>query len=379
MFLTLHHASAAQTSTTYPMSPQSWAAAPLTGWVGKSTPSLKFARYEGMANGTMTLNDAVAVSNDAHFSNGTIEFDMKPLEYNDTGIIFRRQANDGGEFFYLRANPDCPAANDCIQYAPIVHSRMDWDIYPNYQGPAPIASSGWNHIRLIVAGQKMLVYINGRSEPTLIVPKLQGLTQGGGIAFKGPAIFANLVVSPNEAETLPDVHEPSPQPGTIINWLTTAPVTLPVGQPISPAAIPPETAWRKVAAEPFGLVNLSREFGTPGSAAASTAWLKTVVYADAPVKRTIHLGWKIQLTLFLNGAEAFSGENLYYPSDRRLSVDGRLDADNASIPVLLHAGRNEIVLAITNNWTTQAGQQKPSSYGWAAEARFDDTSQLKLN
>ncbi len=355
-----------------------WNLAPPIGWVGNAPGSLRFARYEGMPAGTLTVNEAVAESNEARFSNGTIDFDIKPLAYSDTGIIFRRQGNESGEIVYLRGNPDCPAADDCIQYAPITHGLMQWDIYSDKEGQAPIEPAGWNHVRLLVGGEKMLVYVNHEAEPSLVVPKLQGLTADGGIAFKGPAIYANLVIRPGSPSALADVHQASPDPGTVTAWLAAPPAALAVDHPIPAAAIPQPDAWRPITAEPTGLVNLSRAFDVRQAPTTSVGWLKTVVIASAPARRTIRIGWARQVSLFLNGRLVFSGDNPYYPSDRRLSPNGRLEPDNASIPLDLRQGRNDIVLAIGNGWRTQAGVEKPGLYGWAAEAHFDDLTRIRL-
>ncbi len=339
---------------------------------------MKFARYEGMPAGSMTVNEAVAVSKDAHFSDGVIEFDMKPLAYSDTGVIFRRHGNDDGEFVYARANPDCPAADDCVQYAPIVHGRMDWNIYSDFQGQAPIAPNGWNHFRLVVAGAKMLVYVNRQAEPSLVVPKLQGLTADGGIAFKGPAIFANLTLRGGSQDALPELQVPAPDPGTVTDWLTAAPMAYPADHLVPASDIPSANAWRKLNAESSGLVNLGRAFGSPEAPAPAIAWLKTAVDASAAVRRTIRIGWTQQVTVFLNGEKVFSGANSYYPEARRLSPNGRLEFDNASLALLLRKGRNEIVLAVGDDWTTAGGVEKLSPYGWAAEAHFDDLSGIVL-
>ena len=363
--------------TAYPMQADAWTLAPATGWAGSTPGTSSFARYEGMPTGTMTVNEAVIESANAHFSNGTIEFDIKPLGYSDAGIIFRRHGTDSGEFFYLRANPDCPAADDCIQYAPITHGLMQWDIYSDDQGPAPISPTGWNHVRLVVAGQKMLVFINRQTEPALVVPKLQGRTTDGGIAFKGPALYANLVIRAAEPSALPDIREPSPVPGTVTAWLAAPPTVAAAGRPVAAADIPGPAAWHGIAAEPTGLVNLSRAFGR-ASAPISVGWLKTAVIASAPTRRTIRIGWARQISVFLNGRVVFSGANPYRPLAQRLSPDGRLEPDNATIPLDLQKGSNEIVLAVGDSWITADGTAKASPYGWAAEAHFDDLAGIAL-
>ena len=183
--------------TSYTMSADTWTMEPPIPSMGGEAGSAKFERYESMPTGTMTLNEGVAASKIARFSTGSIDFDIKPIGYDDAGVVFHRQGSEDGEFVYLRANPDCPAANDCIQYAPITHTMMGWNIYSNYQGPAPISVTGWNHVHIEVIRDGMRVYVNHAAEPSLVVPRLWGLRHDGGIAFKGPAIYANLVVDPH--------------------------------------------------------------------------------------------------------------------------------------------------------------------------------------
>lgn len=89
--------------TSFSIVPSAWHAA---SEVGSGKPVLKFDdRYGGFPDGIMTSNEAVAVSNNAHFASGTINFDIKPLAYSDTGVIFRRDVDGNGEFFYLRRIP----------------------------------------------------------------------------------------------------------------------------------------------------------------------------------------------------------------------------------------------------------------------------------
>ena len=45
--------------------------------MGDKVGSAKFARYQGMPLGTMTLNEGVAASKTARFSTGAVDFDLK--------------------------------------------------------------------------------------------------------------------------------------------------------------------------------------------------------------------------------------------------------------------------------------------------------------
>ena len=347
------------------MDPGAWVMAPQASWVPEGGGPARFARYEGMPTGTMTVDGSIAVSRSATFSNGTIDFDIKPLAYDDTGIIFRRRGEAGGEMVYLRANPDCPAADDCIQYAPIIHGGMEWDLYPDHQGPAPINPAGWNHVRIVVAGREMLVFVNHAADPSLVVPRLQGATSAGGIAFKGPAVYADLVVVSGSPSALPPLTDRAPDPGTIMTWSTAAPTALVAGRPVAASDIPQAGGWRPIEAEPTGLVNLSRAFEVHR---LSTGWLRTTVMSATAVHRRLQLGWIRQVSVFLNGVEVFSGENPYRPVAKRLSPDGRLAKDDASIPLDLKPGKNDLVLAVGDTWLTSTNTEKPTPYGWGAQA-----------
>jgi hypothetical protein len=349
------------------MSADAWTMEPPIPSLGGEAGAAKFARYEGMPTGTMTLNEGVAASKTVRFSTGAIDFDIKPIGYNDAGVIFHREGSAEGEFVYVRANPDCPAANDCIQYAPVAHTMMGWNIYPNYQGPAPISPTGWNHIHIEVIGDGMRVYVNHAQAPSLVVPRLWGLTHDGGLAFKGPAVYANLIVDSYASAGLPVVPAASVEPGTVMAWSVAPPTAYDRSGTVLAKDAPASDAWHPIEVEPTGLVNLGRAFGLAHAPSPSLAWLKSEVTAAAPVSRTLQVGFAEEVWVFLNGQLVYSGSNQYFPPESRLSPDGRLEPDNASIPLQLREGRNEIIFAVGNNWRTHKGLFKPSPYGWAAE------------
>lgn len=335
-----------------------------------------FKREEGFPNGHMTLKSGLAILKEGGFSNGILEFDMKALDFSDTGIQFRRKDADTAEFFYLRADPDCPAANDCIQYAPITHGLMQWDIYPRFQGPAPISEKGWNHVKLVVAGSRMRVFINHEAVPSLEVDRLQGLAESGGIAFKGPAIFANLRLRPGETEGMASAEPPAMDPRIVSHWLLASPTPAPAGRDPGFADRPQGAGWKRLDTEVDGLANLSRELGpTPEPA---LAWLKTSVQADREVAKTVSLGWAREIWVFLNGSLVYAGKNPYYPSDKRLGPDGRLAPDNAKITLALRKGNNDIVIAVGNKWQTHQGVVKASPYGWGVTMTYVDLAAIRI-
>jgi hypothetical protein len=324
----------------------------------------------------MTLRDGYAILKDQELSDGTIELDMKALEFSDTGILFRRRDADSAEFFYLRTDPDCPAANDCYQYAPITRGRMQWDIYPDYQGPAAISEKGWNHIKLVIAGSRLEVYLNRAPTPTLVVARLRGLTQNGGIAFKGPAVFANLTIDTTLPRTSSeaDLSATAKRPGIVTHWQVSTPTGLPSSGTLS-ASGADNLVWHQESAEPNGLVNLSRIEGpTPDPA---IGWLKTNVAAASAGTRQVDIGFARQVWIFVNGVLAYHGRNPYYPPAERLQVDGRLEPANASVPLALVKGNNEILVAVGNLWQTHDGHEKASRYGWGAMLSFENPAGLK--
>ncbi|QYE36852.1 DUF1080 domain-containing protein [Polymorphobacter sp. PAMC 29334] len=343
-------------------------------WQGEK---FTFEGAEGFPNGRMTVLDGFATLKDAVFSEGTVEFDMKPLAFADTGIQIHRQDADTAEFIYLRADPDCPAANDCVQYAPITHGRMQWNIYPQYQSSAPISEKGWNHLRIVVTGERLRLFVNRENEPSIDVPRLQGLAGTGGIAVKGPAVFANLIIRPGDRgePTVPPLQ--GDQHGLVRHWLL-APPTLAPADRAPTLADAPSSGWRPLETEANGMANISRAMPHDATPALTLAWLKLTINAATAGERVMDLGFSTRAWLFLNGRQVYAGENLYYPEGKRLTPEGRFAPDNAKVKLVLHKGTNELVLAIDNAWRTSTGPIKPTPYGWAGMARFEQPEGLAL-
>lgn len=331
--------------------------------------NVEFAQMEGFPLGLIRVNSGSAALNGLNFGDGTIEFDISPIGEDIPGIRFRRRDDHTAEEFYLRPGPNCPASNDCVQYAPVTHGLMLWDIYPEYQTQAPVRTDGWNHIKLVMSKRRMDVFINGAASPTLVVDRLAGDALEGGLQLEGPAIFANLTVSPDAIDSLSAEPAAKDEDHNLVrNWQISAEATLPEGKIPAFADAPAGSPWDTITAERSGLVNLSRKYGSPTERAVSAvAWLRARVESDQPQTKHVSIGWARAIWVFVNGELIFADKNFYYPPSARRNPDGRLALENGSFDLPLQKGANEVVIALSNEFPGSA-----SHWGWGLKLRFDD-------
>ena len=340
---------------------------------------VQYLNQEGFPHGIIVLKSGDIALDDLSFRDGTIEFDMKPLAQDIPGIRFRQRDAQNGEEFYIRSFPDCRAEYDCIQYSPVINGFMLWNVYPQYQTRAPVFADGWNHVRLVVPGKRMNVFVNDSVQPTLAVGELLGNTRQGGLELHGPAAFANLVVSSGEINGL----SPTPLPdstekkiGIVHEWLLGPLTPLRYGSDPSYAEHPRDPSlWKPIQSERFGIVNLNRQFAASKDAPALT-WVKTSVDSDRDQQKQISLGWIGQTWVFVNGSLITSGKNFYYPETERRSPDGRLSLQNGSFSIPLHRGHNEIMIALYSSVHDDARSRTP--YGWGLAMRYDDVRGLAI-
>jgi len=342
-------------------------------------PDVQYVTQEGFPHGIIVLKSGDIALNDLSFRDGTIEFDLKPLAQDIPGVRFRQHDAQNGEEFYIRSFPDCRAENDCIQYSPVINGFMLWNVYPQYQTRAPVFADGWNHVRLVVSGKRMNVFVNDSAQPTLAVGELLGNTRGGGLELHGPAAFANLVISPGEIHGLSPVPLPDrtkSKAGIVHDWLLGPLTPLHYGSDPLYAEHPRDpNLWKPIRSERFGIVNLNRQFTASKDASALT-WVKTSVDCDRDQQKQISLGWIGQTWIFVNGSLITSGKNFYYPESERRSPDGRLSLQNGSFLIPLHRGHNEIMIALYSSVHDDARSRTP--YGWGLAMRYEDMRGLAV-
>lgn len=328
-------------------------------------------------------NRSPLVVKNREFTNGTIEYDVE-LVRGFPGIQFRESADrKNAENFYLRYfGSTSPESRTTLQYAAVIDGQSMWDITDEYQAGCTLNIPGWNHVKLVVSGKQMKAYVNDMSRPALIVPKLEGDLERGGISFSGGEVtIANLEIKPG-------VDNLDPAPGYIStyndtrylrHWLVSTPVDFSHGKEITPvlpfmggtrprADLPDSTTqWTPIAAEDRAIVNLSRPFGGVKNNQRRLVWLKTTIESDKAQERVLNLGFSDEIWMFINGQILYTDKNHFITPGQKFPA-GRCTIENATVRLPLQQGKNEIMVALTNYF-----------YAWAIIARLDETEGIHFS
>lgn len=334
-----------------------------------SAEGVEFIQHKGMAAAKIVSDTAKLVAKGIDFSNGTIEFDVESLQPPFTGIYFRRQNDAESEYFYLRVQrAGFPLAIDAVQYAPFVKHVLLWDMLGYYQGPAQLRKNEWNHVKMVVSGMQMLVYVNDMNTPALQIPRLEGNTKSGSIALSGRSVYANVVVKPGDTGGLSPVEgfDPTYHDSRYLRkWQVTTPSALPFGRDVAGSDLPNNnTAWSTISAERRGLVNLTRLYGI--DTVRRIVWLKTTIKSEKEQIRNMKLGFSDEAWVVVNGQLAYADKN-WYGVPIMKEPDGRCSIENSSVPIMLKQGDNEILIGVTNFF-----------FGWGIIARFDKVDGLSF-
>ena len=158
----------------------------------------------------------LAVLTGTEFHDGVIELDVsgapradaEPTSRGFVGLAFRVQGADSlmkFECFYIRPTngraEDQVLRNHSVQYQQ--YPDYSWkklrELSPAvYESYADMVPGEWTHLKLEVSGVKARLYVNGASQPALIVNDLKGGDTRGAIALwsytSSEAYFSNLKV-----------------------------------------------------------------------------------------------------------------------------------------------------------------------------------------
>jgi hypothetical protein len=350
---------------------------PLRAELWQVTGDVQFTRREGFPLGIMTFGGddpkLSAVLKGFSFGNGTIEFDTKSSGKDGEVNVAFRKTDASTETFYVRVSPDCAASQDCLQYTPLTRSRRMWDMYIQYQRPAAFVDDRWNHIKIVISGRRMNVYVNRETTPSLSVGRLQGDALVGTLSLQGSAAYANVVVKPDVVEGLPPEPEADPTAGDqryLRTWETAPPTRLAEGaEPKITDAPSASATWTTTHAEDYGLINLARHSDAhlDDHTRPLIAWLKTTVQSDHDQRQRVAIGFLREVWVFVDGKLVYADKNLYHVTDQRKDPDGRLSLENGSFDLPLHKGANHVVVAIRSNTPDMRDQ-----YGWGMQMRLQN-------
>ena len=164
-------------------------------------PILKLSEAEG---------DGLVIINDVAFESGTIEFDLKGrnvMQQSFVGFAFHVQDRSHYEAVYFRPfnfmNADTARRRRAVQY--ISMPDNPWEKlreqhpgkYENKVSPVPDPDA-WFHVRVLLEGKNVSVYVNQSATPSLQVIRLSETKTGKLAMWAGNgsnATFANLVIT----------------------------------------------------------------------------------------------------------------------------------------------------------------------------------------
>lgn len=323
---------------------------------------VEFLTHKGQKSMKISNSGQVEIKG-LNFKDGTIEFDAETiLPGFSQGVYFHRKDNDEQEIVYLRINKiGDTLANEATQYSPYLDGVNMWDMYPQYQAPTSIKKDDWNHIKLVISGKQMKVFVNDTI--VLYIPKLEGRETEGSIAFDGPSYISNIEIKPGETAGLSPLegadltlHESN----YIRNWGITAPSLLPEGtEPTTLRDVPKNDVFtEKIQAERYGLVNLTRRFGS--SEQRRIVWLKSTITAKKHLKTNLQLGFSDEIWVYLNDQITYTDKNIFRQNMKKYP-NGRISVLNGETELDLRQGANELMIGISNDF-----------YGWGLMARLED-------
>jgi len=375
-------ARSAETARTIPLNADSWTFQPGTVEFLPAAPTIAGVTPQGPAMKILSRRSGGAVvAKNTEFSDGIIDFDIQPTDSNFASFFFHRQDALETECFYLRTDWGAghPDRMEGVQYNPILKGVFCWNLLPYYQGNASFRQDTWNHIRILIFGRQALIYVNSDTRPTLTIPRLEGNTTHGSLAFDGQMTVAHLVVRPVPATGIgwlcgPEGFDPTDNdPRYLRHWQVTQPDTIPPGIDFGKDLMPgKQTAWSPIQAERRGLVDLTRVFGGnlprryEGGPPRRIVWLKTTLRADREWNYQMRLGFTNDVWVFINGKVLYSDKN-HYDEPSMKTPRGRVSLDNCSFDLPLKAGANELLIGVANDF-----------FGWGIIARLDDTEGVKI-
>ena len=337
----------------------------------------------------IALMRGIACRADLAVDDGVVEFELAPPSGAFAGIAFRMASSADYEIVYLRSGAD--GRWSAMQYQPVYEGESTWQLYhgDGYEADVPARTArtadGWTRVRLVIAGQRADVYVGDDSSPALRIRDLKRTRTRGPIAIwaagsevTSPTVVRALRVRPLGDQTLANVAPEKPAIGQLVRWRVSrrfaAPDSIFFADRLSNEARDAALNGRMAAAEPSGLENLTAFVGNAGGpqrtnvfggAGWGVAYASVTLQSDRAQTRRLSLSYSEAIGVYVDGALVYVGDNRY---DARFKGDlGIVGVEGETVALRLHAGDNQVVLAIADK-----------AFGWGFRARLDSLDAVRV-
>jgi DNA-binding beta-propeller fold protein YncE len=293
----------------------------------------------------------IAFLPDIRLENGIIEVDIATTEKSRSypGVLFRIQNSSTYERIYIRPHRS-PYYDDALQYAPIFNGIDSWQLYngPGKTAALDIDANQWNHLKIVVSGERAEVFWNKSESPDLVIDKLAHGKNPGSLglngAMDGSAFFSNFSFQIIDTLMLSSSVPDEPVYGAIKNWEISPPFPLLQADfaEYPGATLLSGITWKPVDADETGLVDISRYYPRQ-SHGGDCLLAKSTIIAETDTLLRVGFGYSDYITVFLNKKPMYFGNAAYRSRDKSfLGIVGYFD--NLFLP--LKKGPNEIVLMV---------------------------------
>jgi hypothetical protein len=325
-------------------------------------PAAAVRRAEHLGRPALVIGNGRAIRRDIRFADGTVEFDLAVTGARSFVYLqFRMASDEDLEEIYFR--PHKHGLPDAVQYAPVHQGLSAWQLHhgPGGTAPAEFVRNGWTHIKVVIGGSSLAVFVGNSASPQLVVPRMARPRAEGYIALrnflpagvdpvKHASAFANLVVRPGVIDyDFPAVTAARAAPGTVMRWEVSR-LFAPDSGPVLTIAdsLIRAAQWRVLPADSTGLLNLAAHLPVPDSLRFWGALARLTLSTERAATVRLRLGFSDRVTVFLNGRPLFSGDQRYFFDNPR--QEGVIGLHQALVHLALQPGRNEVVLAVTDQF-----------------------------
>lgn len=126
----------------------------------------------------------VAYPKRLNFTDGEIELDMASSNGNEyLGLAFR--IRDAHHYQTLYFRPASTGTINAIQYMPEKKDDFNWWDYESekYQAKAALPATNWFHVKAVVKGNELKVYVDHQAKPSMVYTDLDPDLKQGSVGY----------------------------------------------------------------------------------------------------------------------------------------------------------------------------------------------------